>query len=60
MHVTHVHVETLPLISDPCAGVSVPKWSRRGRRAASPDTGASSQPDVGDPGKERNGNVECM
>ena len=57
MHVTHVHVDTSPFISDPRAGVSVPKRSRRGQRAASPDTGASSQLDLEE---EKNGNVECM
>ena len=55
MHVTHVHVDTSPFISDPRAGVSVPKRSRRGQRAASPDTGALPQLDLGEPG---NGNVE--
>ena len=60
MHVTHVHVDTSLFISDPRAGVLVPKRSRRGQRAAPPDTGALSQPDLGEPGKERSGNVECM
>ena len=57
MHVTHVHVDTSLFISDPRAGVLVPKRSRRGQRAAPPDTGALSQPDLGE---EKNSNVECM
>ena len=57
---TQVHIDTSLLISDPHAGVSVLKRSRRGQRAAPPDTRASSQLDLGEPGKERNGNVECM
>ena len=57
MPVTHVHVNKSPFISDPRAGVSVPKWSRRGQKAAPPDTEASSQPDLGE---EKNGNIKCM
>ena len=55
MHVTHVHVDTSPFTSDSRAGVLVPMRSRRGQRAASPDTGALPQLDLGEPG---NGNVE--
>ena len=51
---THAHYQWL-LISDPHTGNSGPKQSRRGWRAVSPSAGTSLQPDLGEPGKERNG-----
>ena len=51
------HVDMSSLISDTHAGVTVPKQSRRGQRAASPVAASSTPPVLA---KEGTCNVEYM
>ena len=52
----HVNIVCYFVPSDPHTGDSRPKRSRRGQRAVSPGIAASLQPDLGELGKENNGN----
>ena len=53
----YTHRRLFSSISDPHAGVLIPKRSKRGRRAASPGVGTSPQPDIEESSKESNSNL---